>query len=138
MNFVKHYEILKIKSRVQAPQSCCEEYSLCNTYSSPDNLVTGYLTPENMQKIREYNDTKEELGNGYGDFNMEEIDINSTDSNNQELKEGVWYKSRFLWDSSECNGCFTFNNKDDGPKFTKWPTADGKYSKLSGIGPAWK
>ena len=48
MNFVKHYEILKIKSRVQAPQSCCEEYSLCNTYSSPDNLVTGYLTWEEM------------------------------------------------------------------------------------------
>lgn len=91
-------------------------------YVKPEYSFT--LTPENMQKIKQYNKEKEENSNGYADFNMTKV-------NSDDLTEGIWYKSNFIWENT-CNQCFTNNSKKT--TFKKWEDS----SKLSGTGPAWK
>ena len=91
-------------------------------YVKPEYSFT--LTPENMQKIKQYNKEKEENSNGYADFNMTKV-------NSDYLTEGIWYKSNFIWENT-CNQCFTNNSKK--ATFKKWEDS----SKLSGTGPAWK
>ena len=91
------------------------------------------LTPDNMQKIREYNKEQEEKGLGYADFNMTEItetQLKNESSTAMPVTKGIWWKSNFLSDINKYAKDYDIN-----AEFTQWSNGT---SKLSGTGPAWK
>ena len=105
------------------------------------------LTPTNMLKIKEYNKKKEELGLGYGDFDMTAVFGEIKDRVGNPIKDedgnnitGLWYESNFLNEllSNDYADAYT-TSKSGIDKFTGWSIIGGTpITKLSGTGPAWK